>query len=221
MRGHKNLVILGAEATCDNGDLLACFYYRPVGSQQKSRCVTVRYAFEEDGLRVVRAGTPVARDDLVRGVGEPSLAQIGDKVYMTLRSDEMGLWCVSDDGGMTFSKPRPWTWTDGKRIGNKNTQQHWLECGGGLFLAYTREDSANGHVFRNRAPIYMAQFDPVCGALVRKTEFPLMPELGARLRNFCVDFTGTESWLVTAEWMQPLGCEKYGSDNSIWLIKAK
>ena len=43
----------------------------------------------------------------------------------------------------------------------------------------------------------------------------------ARLGNFCVDFAGSESWLVTAEWMQPLGCEKYGSDNSIWLIRAK
>ena len=96
-----------------------------------------------------------------------------------------------------------------------------MTCGDALFLAYTREDAANRHVFRNRAPIYMAQFDPVCGGLVRKTEFPLVPELGARLGNFCVDFTGSESWLVTAEWMQPLGCEKYGSDNSIWLIKAK
>ena len=26
-------------------------------------------------------------------------------------------------------------------------------------------------------------------------------------------------WLTTAEWMQPAGCEKYGSDNSIWLVK--
>lgn len=211
----------GQMLECDNDDLLACFYFRPIGGGQKGRCVTVRYAFEGDGLRVVKAGTPVVCDNLARGVGEPSLARLGDKVYMTLRSDEMGLWCVSDDEGMTFSKPRPWTWTDGKRIGNKNTQQHWMTCGGALFLAYTREDAANGHVFRNRAPIYMAQFDPNCGGLLRETEFPLVPELGARLGNFCVDFTGTESWLVTAEWMQPLGCEKYGSDNSIWLIRAK
>ena len=211
----------GQMLECDNGDLLACFYYRPVGAGKKSRCVAVRYAFEEDGLRVVEAGTPVVRDDLARGVCEPSLARLGDKVYMTVRSDEMGLWCVSDDGGMTFSAPRPWTWTDGKRIGNRNTQQHWMMCGGALFLAYTREDAANRHVFRNRAPIYMSQFDPVCGGLVRKTEFPIVPELGARLGNFCVDFTGSESWLVTAEWMQPLGCEKYGSDNSIWLVKVK
>ena len=209
----------GQMLECDNGDLLACFYFRPVGAGMKGRCVTVRYAFEDDGLRIVKAGVPVVRDDLGRGIGEPSLACLGDKVYMTLRSDEMGLWCDSEDGGMSFSEPRPWTWTDGARIGNKNTQQHWMPCGDGLFLAYTREDRNNGHVFRNRAPIFMARFDPVCGGLVRDTEFPLVPELGARLGNYCVDYTGREAWLVTAEWMQPLGCEKYGSDNSIWLVK--
>ena len=94
----------GQMLECDNGDLLACFYFRPIGGGQKGRCVTVRYAFEGDGLRVVKAGTPVVCDNLARGVGEPSLARLGDKVYMTLRSDEMGLWCVSDDGGMTFSR---------------------------------------------------------------------------------------------------------------------
>ena len=209
----------GQMLECGNGDLLACFYYRPVGAGLKGRCVTVRYAFDGDGLRIVKAGKPVVRDDLGRGIGEPSLARLGGKVYMTLRSDELGLWCDSDDGGMTFSEPRPWTWTDGNRIGNRNTQQHWVPCGDALFLAYTREDRTNGHVFRNRAPIFMARFDPVCGGLVRDTEFPLVPELGARLGNFCVDYTGEEAWLVTAEWMQPPGCEKYGSDNSIWLVK--
>ncbi len=65
----------------------------------------------------------------------------------------------------------------------------------------------------------MARFDPASGGLVRDTEFPLVPELGARLGNYCVDYTGNEAWLVTAEWMQPQGCERYGSDNSIWLVK--
>ena len=59
------------------------------------------------------------------------------------------------------------------------------------------------------------------GGLLRETERPLVPELGARLGNFCVINGERESWLVTAEWMQPRGCEKYGSDNSLWLIKAK
>ena len=205
---------------CGNGDLLIPFYYRPPGGGHKARIIVVRYAFDGDGLKVVRAGEPIVRDDLRRGLGEPSLARLGGKVYLTLRSDEMGLWCESEDG-LSFTAPKPWTWTDGKLIGNKNTQQHRIQCEKGLFLAYTREDPANKHVFRNRAPIYMARFDLARGGLVRDTERPLVPELGARLGNFCVHGLPGESWLITAEWMQPRGCEKYGSDNSLWLVKVK
>ena len=204
----------------DDGDILVPFYFCPPCNGFKTQVVTVRYAFHGDSLDVVRAGSPVARDDLVRGVCEPSLARLGGKVYMTMRSDECGMWAESDDG-LEFSAPRPWTWTDGLRIGNRNTQQHWVSVPGGLFLAYTREDAANGHVFRNRAPIFMSRFDPVCGGLVRATERQLGPELGARLGNFCVAEAAGENWLVVAEWMQPRGCERYGSDNSIWLVKIK
>ena len=208
----------GQALECEDGDLLVPFYYRPVGAGKKGRVITVRYAFDGDGLKIVKAGTPVVRDDLARGLGEPSLARLGGKVYLTLRSDEMGLWCESGDG-LSFSEPRPWTWTDGKVIGNRNTQQHWVGREDGLFLAYTRETATNSHVFRNRAPIFMARFDPAAGGLVRETERVLVPELGARLGNFCVAHADREAWLVVAEWMQPKGCERFGSDNSILLVK--
>jgi hypothetical protein len=211
----------GQALECENGDILMPFYFRPIGAGFRSQVVTVRYAFHGDELEIAGVGTPVVRDDLERGIGEPSLARLGDKVFLTLRSDEMGLWSESDDGGLTFSAPRPWTWTDGTLIGNRNTQQHWVPCGKSLFLAYTRETSSNGHVFRNRAPIFMAAFDPARGGLVRETEFPLVPELGARLGNYCVADADGESWLITAEWMQPQGCERYGSDNSLWLVKVR
>ena len=208
----------GQTLECEDGDLLVPFYYRPVGAGKKGRVIIVRYAFDGDGLKIVKAGTPVVRDDLARGLGEPSLARLGGKVYLTLRSDEMGLWCESGDG-LSFSEPRPWTWTDGKAIGNRNTQQHWVGREDGLFLTYTRETATNSHVFRNRAPIFMARFDPAAGGLVRETERVLVPELGARLGNFCVAHADREAWLVVAEWMQPKGCERFGSDNSIWLVK--
>lgn len=211
----------GQALECENGDILTPFYFRPVGAGPKSRCVTVRYGWQDDGFGVVRAGVPLCRDDLVRGICEPSLARLGGRTFLTLRSDEAGMWCESADGGLSFSQPRIWTWTDGTPIGNRNTQQHWIVCGESLFLAYTRETAANGHVFRNRAPVFMSLFDPERGGLVRETEFPLVPELGARLGNFCVDEDAGASWLVTAEWMQPQGCERYGSDNSIWLVNIR
>lgn len=208
----------GQTLECENGDVLVPFYFRPVGAGKKSRCVTVRYAFDKDGMKIVEVGTPIERSDLVRGIGEPSLARSGGKIYMTVRSDEVGMWCESDDG-LRFSALRAWTWTDGCRIGNRNTQQHWLKSGGSLWLAYTREDRTNRHVFRNRAPIFAARFDPVLKGLVKDSEMPIVPELGARLGNFCVADANGGSWLVTAEWMQPRGCERYGSDNSIWFVR--
>ena len=212
----------GQALECENGDMLLPFYFRPIGAGKKSQCVIVRYAFDGDGMKIVAAGTPVKCDSLARGLGEPSLMRFCGKVYMTMRSNETGMWCESSDEGLSFSEPREWTWTDGTNIGNKNTQQHWLSAEGGAYLAYTREDRTNGHVFRNRAPIFMARFDPERGGIVRDSEFPLVPELGARLGNFCVAGDGSGgSWLVTAEWMQPAGCERYGADNSIWLVKTE
>ena len=197
------------------------FYFKPHGvAGAKTRVVTVRYRLAESNLVVMAAGTPVGRDDLRRGLGEPSLAKLGTKYYLTFRSDESGFVSESDDG-LSFSVPRPWTWDGKVSIGNRNTQQHWVKLGNALFLAYTREGAGNDHVFRHRAPIFLAQFDPVRLCLLKETERTLVPELGTRLGNFCVTDAGDEQWLVTAEWMQPRGCERYGSDNSLWLVRMK
>ena len=205
----------------DDGSLLIPFYYVPRDARSASphRVVVVRYRFSGDALEPVEAGEPLYDASLARGLCEPSLAKLGGTYYLTLRSDETGFVASSGDG-LRFGKPVPWRWQDGASLGNRNTQQHWLRFKDALYLAYTRETAQNGHVFRNRAPVWSARFDPKTMGLVRETEFPLVPELGARLGNFCVADVDGDAWLVTAEWMQPVGCERYGSDNSIWLVKA-
>jgi hypothetical protein len=48
----------------------------------------------------------------------------------------------------------------------------------------------------------------------------LVPERGARLGNFGVtEVSPDETWVTAAEWMQPQGVEKRGSDNRIWVAK--
>lgn len=212
---------------CDDGDLLIPFYAAPPERVSKSFCIVVRYRFNGNGeLEVVRAGSPIADDTHARGICEPSLAKLGDRHFITLRTDEQGLWAESADG-MAFSKPQPWRWDDGSVLENYNTQQHWLCTTNALYLAYTRKDANNGHVFRHRAPIFSAKFDADRKCLVRSTERVLVPELGARLGNFvCCEAADDEAWLVTAEWMQSWGerlgvCEQYGSDNSLWLVKVR
>jgi len=181
--------------------------------------VCVRYRFTNQGLEIVKAGVPIDCPELNRGLLEPVLTRFQGKFYLTIRSDEKGMFCQSNDG-LEFVPPTIWCWEDGSPIGNKNTQQHWINLGDRLYLSYTRENGANNHVFRNRAPIYSARFDVTKGCLIADTEFPLLPELGARMGNFETISSGEGSvFLIGAEWMQPVGCEQYGSDNSLWFLQ--
>ena len=107
-------------------------------------------------------------------------------------------------------------------LGNYNTQQHWVTHSEGLFLVYTRRGLNNDHVFRHRAPLVMAQVDPERLCVLRETEQVLVPERGARLGNFGVtNVTPEETWVTVAEWMQPRGCEKYGSDGSVYVARIR
>ena len=54
--------------------------------------------------------------------------------------------------------------------------------------------------------------------LVRDSEFVVVRERGARLGNFGVThLKDGKAMVMAAEWMQPEGCEAYGSDNSIFV----
>ena len=127
---------------------------------------------------------------------------------------------TSGSDGLHFDKPKPWTWDDGSELGNYNTQQHWVTHTDGLFLVYTRRGAGNDHVFRHRAPLFMGQVDPKRLCVIRSTERVLVPQRGARLGNFgVVNVSREETWVTAAEWMQPRGCEKYGSNNSVFLAR--
>ena len=58
--------------------------------------------------------------------------------------------------------------------------------------------------------------------MIRATERVLVPKRGARLGNFGVTKVSPgETWGTAAEWMQPQGVEKRGSDNRVWVAKIK
>lgn len=202
-----------------NGDLLIPYHFHLPGAGRRSSVVVLRQALDASGLKVVRVGRVLSDETLKRGWGEPSLVRFKGRYYLTLRSNEYGAFAESEDG-LVYSAPRKWAWEDGSPIGNANTQQHWVSVGDRLFLAYTRVTPTNGHVFRNRAPIFVAEFDPARGCLLRATERVAVPERGARLGNFCVaPGANGESWLAVAEVMSPEGCSSRGSDNSIWFVR--
>ncbi len=54
------------------------------------------------------------------------------------------------------------------------------------------------------------------------SEFIVVPERGARLGNFGVCNVDDDTALVTAtEWMQPKGCERYGSNHALWFTEIR
>lgn len=186
-----------------NGEILLPIYFK--GKEDLHYRVTVvRCAFDGATLKYLEHGDELALDS-GRGLYEPSLTRFGKKYYLTMRNDTAGYVCVSDDG-LHFSNPQRWTWDDGTDLGNYNTQQHWVRHAEALFLAYTRKGANNDHVFRHRAPVFLAQVDPEKLNVLRKTERIAVPEHGARLGNFgVVEVSDRETWITVAEWMQTWG----------------
>ncbi|MFW6124690.1 MAG: sialidase family protein, partial [Pirellulales bacterium] len=200
-----------------DGSVLLPFYFRPAGTN--SRVAVARCSFDGRTLSYVEHGDELAVDDDTRGLHEPSLTRFDGTYYLTLRNDRRGYVTRGRDG-LAFEPIRPWRFDDGSELGNYNTQQHWVTHSDSLFLVYTRRGAGNDHVFRHRAPLFMAQVDPQRLHVIRQTERILVPERGARLGNFGVTRVNEqETWVTVAEWMQPKGVEKYGSDGSVFVAR--
>lgn len=187
----------------DNGDILLPVYYaKESGTSPVPYCSTVlRCKFDGETLTYVEHGSDVTMDR-GRGYYEPSLTRFAGRFFLTLRADDIGAVAASEDG-LRFGEPQAWTWDDGSPVPTYNTQQHWVTHSDGLFLVYTRRAESNGHVFRHRAPLYIAEVDPERLCLIRETEQIVVPDTGARLGNFgIVDIDERETWVIATEWMQ-------------------
>jgi len=140
-----------------NGDILLPFYFKARG-EEDYRVAVARCAFDGTDLAVREIG-PELTVRGGRGLYEPSLAHVGGRFFLTLRNDTTAYVATSRDG-LHFDAPRRWTWDDGTELGSYNTQAHWVTHGDALFLVYTRRGAGNDHVFRHRAPLFIAQVDP-------------------------------------------------------------
>ncbi|HYW80611.1 MAG TPA: sialidase family protein [Thermoguttaceae bacterium] len=202
-----------------NGDILLPIYFKRPEEKQHSAAV-VRCRFDGRTLSYIEHGDELTVP-VQRGFCEPSLTRFGDRFYLTLRNDVKG-YVTSGPDGLHFDEPKPWRFDDGSELGSYNTQQHWVTHSDGLWLVYTRRGADNDHVFRHRAPLFIARVDPERLCVIRATERILVPERGARLGNFGVtDVSPNETWVTVTEWMQPPGVEQHGSDNSLFIAKIK
>jgi hypothetical protein len=209
-----------------DGSVLLPIYFRPPG--KNSRVTVTRCRFDGKLLSYREHGNELSIDDKTRGLHEPSLTKFGGQYFLTIRNDQRGFVTRSDDG-LNYRPIQAWKFDDGEDLGNYNTQQHWVTHSDGLFLVYTRRGAGNDHVFRHRAPLFMAQVDPKRLTVIRRTERILVPERGARLGNFGVtDVSEDETWVTVAEWMQTWGPNfimpvdnQYGSDGSVFVARIR
>lgn len=200
-----------------DGDVLLPFYFGSSASTPHSVCV-VRCQFDGRELRYLSHGDELALD-VVRGLVEPSLVRFGSRYFLTIRNDVKGYVTVGDDG-QHFAPIKPWTFDDGAELGSYNTQQHWLVHAEGLFLVYTRRGADNDHMFRHRAPLFIARIDPEKLQVIRATERVLIPERGATLGNFgAAAVDENESWVTVAEGVWNDDARKRGAEGALFVAR--
>ncbi|MBN2290803.1 MAG: hypothetical protein JXM70_00165 [Pirellulales bacterium] len=106
----------------------------------------------------------------------------------------------TSDDGLNFGPIKAWTFDDGKDLGSYNTQQKWVTHSDGLFLVYTRRGAGNDHIFRHRAPLFIARVDPEKLHVIRSTERVAVGLKGkASLGNFdATTIDENETWITVA-----------------------
>ncbi|MBO5237160.1 MAG: polysaccharide deacetylase family protein [Lachnospiraceae bacterium] len=208
-------------AELDNGDILIpiTFQSKDSGEAMHTQVMIVRCSFDGESLCVKEISNTLDVPDEQRGIGECSVVVHEGKYYLTIRGDNHGYVSVNDNG-LHFTQPLIWHWDNGEILPTYNTQAHWIRLRGKLYLVYTRKNGTNDHVFRHRAPLYAAEINTDTLSVIASSEFVVVPERGARLGNFGACSIDDNTALVTVtEWMQPKGCEQYGSDNALWLTQ--
>ena len=197
----------GQRVVLPNGDIQMSFTFGATKGQARA-VAGVICGFDGETLTVKQVGEPITNAK-GRGLLEPSVTQFRGRFYLTIRAeDNRGYVCVGDDG-LKWTPKQAWAWDNGDPLTLSTTQQHWLTHSEALWLVYTRKDPTNLNVPRWRAPLWMAQVDPVKLHLLRDTERVVLPLVGdgvnaadevAYSGNFHpVNVSADESWVTDGE----------------------
>jgi hypothetical protein len=196
-----------------SGDLLLPIRYQRNREKRIYTSIVAQCRFDGERLSYLRHGSEHSLA-YGRGLYEPSLTEYQGRFFLTLRADHSA-FVTSGSNGTQFEPVREWRFDDGTVLGSYNTQQHWVTVGDGLFLVYTRKGANNDHIFRHRAPLFIAQVDPERLVVIRKTERVLLEENEACLGNSGIcRVSDQESWVTCGEVQVSEGKRK-GENNRI------
>ncbi len=208
-KGHAGNPIIEPNAGCHqrhdlpDGAVLLPVRYRADPKTRVYTSVVTRCAFDGETLAYVEHGSEHTIS-IPRGLYEPSVCSFQGRYFLTMRGEQNGHVTRSDDG-LNYQPTVEWKFDDGQPLLCANAQQHWITHGDKLYLIYSRKGANNDHVFRNRAPIFIAEVDPEKLHIIRATELILMPETGVDLTGgFApVDVNANETWVISSEMAFP------------------
>jgi len=199
-----------------NGEILLPIRYCKVAGKLNYTTIVARCSFDGRNLKYLEHGSELELSQ-GRGLYEPSLVGVDNIFYLTLRGDASAYVARSKDG-LNYDAPREWKYDDGSFLGSYNTQQHWVKHGRDLYLVYTRRGANNDHVFRHRAPLFIAKVDLERLCIVRSTERILIPENHADLGNFgVIEINAHETWVIASE--QLAGTPRKNDRNETWIAR--
>ncbi len=220
---HDGKPIVAPNAGCHqrvdlaNGEILLPIRYQKNDRKRIYTTIVARCQFDGETLTYVEHGSEHTIPTH-RGLYEPSVTQFGDEFFLTMRADDDAFVSKSRDG-IHYTPHKPWTFDDGESLGSYHTQQHWVTIANRLYLVYTRRGANNDHIMRHRAPLFIAQVDPVTLQVIRSTEQVLVPENDAMLGNSGVcRISDAEAWVTVAEGGVSRG-KRQGDNNRVILAK--
>ncbi len=208
-KDHEGKVILEPNAGCHqrwdlpNGDVLLPVRYRKDPKSRVYTTVVTRCTFDGGTLSYREHGSEF-NITKPRGLYEPSVCGFQGRYFLTMRAEETGYVARGRDG-INYEPPVEWKFDDGQPLGSANAQQHWITHSDALYLIYSRRGANNDHVFRSRAPLFIARIDPDKLHVLRATEQILMLETGLDLAGgFApVNVSANETWVISSEMAFP------------------
>jgi hypothetical protein len=206
---HEGRKILEPNSGCHqrfdlaSGEILLPIRYRKDLASRAYATIVARCTFDGETLTYREHGSEhtIPRE---RGLYEPSVIGFRGRYFLTMRSDHSAFASTSRDG-LNYEPIREWMFDDGQVLGSYNSQQHWIAHKDSLYLSYTRRGANNDHVFRHRAPLFIARVDPERLCVVRATEQILLPETGVDLSGGfgILDINPNETWVISSEMAFP------------------
>ena len=112
----------------------------------------------------------ILQHNVQRGFIEPSISCWNNEYYLTIRAEDGCAYVSKSADPLHWCDPVCGQFDDGAVMQTASTQQHFLQLEDKLFLLYTRKSDCNEHVFRYRAPLFIAEIDGRRCCLKRSSE---------------------------------------------------